>query len=88
MKILFDPTKDSINQQKHGCSLALAEAFEWNEALIWHDTRLDYGEDRFTGIGYVDNRLYVIVFVMRYDAHRIISLRKANDREILKYAQT
>lgn len=87
-KISFDPAKDQTNQQKHGVSLADAEAFGWNDSVIWPDTRMDYGEDRQCGIGYIANRLYFIVFVDRPKERRIISLRKANLREIKRYAET
>ena len=32
MKIDFDPAKDQANIEKHGCSLKLAERFEWEDA--------------------------------------------------------
>ena len=45
------------------------------------DTRLDYGEDRFMTVGYLDGRMVVVVWTMRGTSRRIISLRKANERE-------
>ncbi len=84
----FDPAKDSANQQKHGVSLADANSFEWETAVTWPDTRYEYGENRMIGIGYIGQRLYVIVFVERESYCRIISLRKANLREVKRYAET
>jgi uncharacterized protein len=88
MEIVFNTTKDAANKEKHGVSLGTAADFEWDEAVTWPDVRKDYGEDRMVGIGYIGNRLYVIVFVDRGDERRIISLRKANKREESIYAQT
>lgn len=45
------------------------------------DTRLDYGEDRFMTVGYLKDRMVVVIWTMRGTSRRIISLRKANDRE-------
>jgi uncharacterized protein len=88
MPIVFDPHKDSVNYQKHGVSLAEADRFEWDTAVVWADLRQDYGENRHIAIGYIGLRLYVLVFVEREPETRIISLRKANQREIKRYAET
>jgi uncharacterized DUF497 family protein len=88
MKIVFDAKKDSINQIKHGVSLATAELMEWETAVIWQDNRYDYQEVRMIALGYIGNRLFNIVFVERDNHRRIISLRKANQREIKRYAST
>ncbi len=86
MRLAFDPVKDEINREKHGCSLALAREFEWETATIWQDVRFDYGEDRFVGLGYISARIYVVIFFDRTRERRIISLRKANARERKIYA--
>jgi uncharacterized DUF497 family protein len=88
MKITFNPAKDVTNTTKHGVSMALADQFEWDTAVIWIDNRKDYGEPRMCGIGYIGLRLFFVVFVDRADNRRIISLRKANRREIERYAKT
>ncbi|WNB78043.1 BrnT family toxin [Methylomonas koyamae] len=86
MQITFDPEKDRINQQKHGLSLADAEKLEWSELFFWPDDRIDYGEPRFIGYAPIGQRLYCVVYVDRGDVRRIISLRKANPREVKLYA--
>ena len=87
MDFLFDLAKDEQNRVKHGISLALAIELEWDSTVVWLDERRAYGEDRMCGIGYIGNRLYFIVYVDRGEVRRIISLRKANLREIDKYAE-
>jgi uncharacterized DUF497 family protein len=85
MKITFDPAKDAINQEKHGVSLSDGARLEWDTALLWPDTRKDYGEDRVSGLVLIGTRLYCVVFTDRGEMRRIISLRKANDREVRSY---
>lgn len=88
MHITFDLAKDQRNTSKHGVSLGAAADFEWNDALVWVDERKEYGEARMCAIGYIEIRLYVVVYVDRADSRRIISLRKANLREVKQYAET
>ena len=83
----FDPAKDAANQDKHGVPLAKAAELEWNSTLTWPDLRREYGEPRQCGIGYIGLRLYAVAFVDRAEGRRIISLRKANRREVNRYAQ-
>ncbi len=88
MKIDFDPEKDAANLEKHGVSLADARRLDWDEMIWWPDTRRNYGEDRCVGVAPIGNRLFVVVYVDRNPARRIISLRKANEREVRLYAQS
>lgn len=85
MNIEFDPAKDLSNTLKHGVSLNYAQYLEWSNALIWNDTRRDYGELRKIALAPYQSRLYCVVFVERGDVNRIISLRKANQREFSHY---
>lgn len=87
MNITFDVAKDALNTSKHGVTLALAADFEWPSAVTWPDVRRDYGEPRQAGLGYIGDRLFAVVFVDRDGQRRIISLRKANQREEVIYAK-
>ncbi len=86
MQITFDQAKDALNKTKHGLSLSEATKLEWDDALIWQDTRRDYGEARMVALGVIGARLYCVVYVDRNDARRVISLRKANYKEAMDYA--
>lgn len=88
MKVTFDAAKDAVNQAGHGISLAQAAELEWDTAVTWPDLRRDYGEPRQCGLGYIGQRLYFVAFTDRADGRRVISLRKANRREVNRYAQT
>lgn len=92
MNVTFDTAKDAANLAKHGVSLTEAEGFEWGTAVVWPDTRRDYGEARMVALGYIGLRIMALVFVDRPPEkpteRRIISLRKANSREVKRYAET
>lgn len=92
MNITFDAAKDEANRAKHGVSLADAAVFEWSTAAIWPDRRRDYGEPRMMALGYIGMRVMAVVFTDRPEnqptERRIISLRKANAREVARYAET
>lgn len=87
MDITFDPAKDAINIAKHGVSLASAEQIEWETLWGFEDTRANYGEIRIIGFAYIGVRLHCVVFTDRGDTRRVISLRKANRKEIERYAE-
>ncbi len=81
----WDEGKDAANRAKHGVSLADAVRLEWGRAKQVMDRRHDYGEDRTIVFGHIGDRLYVCVLTRRNGKLRIISLRKANGREIRKH---
>lgn len=85
MRIEFDPDKDMANQRKHGLSLAEVERMDLGTAVIDPDRRYAYGEDRFQALGLIEARLHLLVFTMRGDVLRAISLRKANLKEVRRY---
>jgi len=87
MDVTFDPTKDAANRAKHGLSLTLAGSLDWESALVWTDIRSDYGETRQCALALLANRVHFVAFVDRSSARRIISLRKANEREVRRYAE-
>jgi hypothetical protein len=79
---VFDPVKDRINQAKHGVSLALAEVLFAGPHRTLMDDRFDYGEVRQIAFGCIQSRLFVCVYADRGTDRRVISLRKANSREM------
>jgi uncharacterized DUF497 family protein len=88
MKITFDAVKRAKNFEEKGLDFVrAAEVFDGATATV-RDERKDYGETRFVTTGRLDNRIVVVVWTPRGNARRIISMRKANEREIKKYAAT
>ncbi|MBY0271199.1 MAG: BrnT family toxin [Burkholderiales bacterium] len=80
-----DPKKERKNIAVRGLSLDLAEQLDWATALIWEDRRKDYGERRYCVLGFIEDRLHSVVFTPRDGKPRVISLRKANKREVSRY---
>jgi len=85
MKITFDPKKNADNIRDRQLSFDEVSKLEWSRAVILEDARKDYGERRFRVFGYVDERLYAVVFTPREGAVHVISFRKANSREVKRY---
>jgi uncharacterized DUF497 family protein len=56
--------------------------------MIIEDARRDYHERRLIAYGNISGRLHICVFTMRGTAFRIISLRRANRREINALGET
>jgi len=84
----WDPVKAERNALKHGVLFEAAEGFDWSGAAIMKDRRQDYGEPRFIAVGPIEQRLHVLVFTPRGTKIRVISLRKANEREKLRYERS
>lgn len=87
MRTSHDQAKSEANEGKHGVSLALARAIDWSSVWCAPDDRKDYGELREIGYAVIGARLYCVVFTQRGSAFRVISLRKANNREIERYEE-
>ena len=83
--ISFDPAKNERNIASRGISFEVAEQFEWDTALIVEDLRKEYGERRFRALGLIAGRLHAMVFAPRGGTVHVISLRKANRREMRRY---
>jgi len=86
-RLEWDEAKAAQNLAKRGVHFSDASRFDWQSAQIFLDDRQDYAEERFIARGHLDGRLHILVYVLRNDRLRIISLRKANARECRRYAQ-
>lgn len=87
MRISFDPAKNERNIRERGLSFESAVAFDFDGALVWVDDRQAYGETRYVAIGWLHGRPHVLCFTEAPGGIRVISLRKANPREIHRHAQ-
>ncbi|HQR54009.1 MAG TPA: BrnT family toxin [Burkholderiales bacterium] len=83
--VSFDPVKNERNIASRGISFEVAEQFEWNTAMVAEDLRKEYGERRFQALGFIAGRLHAMVFTPRDGKVHVISLRKANRREMRRY---
>ena len=85
MEYEWDEAKRLSNIAKHQIDFTAMNDFEWQTARRRESNR--YGEQRFAATGYIGDRLHRIIYTMRGDVRRIISLRKANPRERREYAE-
>ena len=88
MRITFDAVKREKTLRERGLDYARARVVFDGLTITLPDQRQDYGEPRFITAGWLDERLIVLVRTPRGLARRIISMRKANEREIDKYKQS
>jgi uncharacterized protein len=87
MQIEFDSAKDATNKAKHGVSLALAGELDWDAALVWVDDRFEYDELRMIALAPKTEILYYVAFLEFGEVRRVISLRRANRREVKHYVE-
>lgn len=85
MQITFDPDKRDKTLIERGVDFADAAAVFAGHHFTGEDTRQDYGEVRFITVGLLIGRMVVIVWTPRGEVRRIISMRKANEREQAQY---
>ena len=86
MDFEWDEAKSEACFQARSFDFAYAaRAFFDPDRVVQADTRHSYGEERFQVMGRIEQRLFVIVYTPRRDAIRIISARKANQREVRDY---
>jgi uncharacterized DUF497 family protein len=87
MEYEWDDAKARSNLTKHGLDFTDVVTFDWSAALVEQDRRHAYGEQRLRAYGPLYGRIVVLVFTMRGTTCRVISLRKANSREVTGYEQ-
>ena len=85
VQITYDPAKNERNIRERGLSFERAREFDFDSASIGSEFR--HGEMRNLGAGYLDRRLHILCYRLIPDGIRVISFRKANDREARKYGK-
>lgn len=87
LKVEFDQKKSDKNAVERQLPFDMVDDFDFRTAQIRQDTRRDYGEVRWIGVGFIGTRLHVVAFKMMKNSIRVFSLRKANAREVRKYVE-
>lgn len=87
MKIEFDAAKSERNAKERSLPFGRVEELDWDGAVFAEDTRKPYPERRFVALGMIADRLHVVCFTLVAGGIRVISFRKANDREVKRYEQ-
>ncbi len=86
MEFEWDADKSDACFTERGFDFAFVlRAFLDADRLIHKDTRWDYGEDRYQLLGAIDGRVFFVAYTIRGTLIRIISARKANQREVHDY---
>lgn len=83
MPISYDENKRAETLENRGLDFATAgeTLFSDEPLLTVQDDRIDYGEERWQTMGPLRGHIVMIVWTLRDGTHRIISMRKCNDRE-------
>ena len=87
MRLAYDPVKNRENIAKRGLSFDRVAELDWATARMVEDKRENYGEPRVSVMGLLNGRLHVAIITRREDAIRVISFRKANEREVKRDEQ-
>ena len=87
MHYKHNPKNLAENVAKHQVWFEFADDFEWETAIVTVDNRHQYAEIRFRATGLIAQRVHVLVFCFRETKIRLISLRRANQREVKRYAR-
>jgi uncharacterized DUF497 family protein len=85
MALTWDEAKRRANLKKHGVDFAAAAEFEWDTVL--ESTDDSHGEVRWVATGFIGSKLYVLVYAETEETIRVISLRRATKREIVRYVE-
>jgi uncharacterized DUF497 family protein len=85
VEITFDPRKSERNLRERSLGFEQAAEFDFVSASYFNELR--NGEHRLVAVGYLKNRLHILCFLPRQGGVRVISFRKANDREARKYGK-
>ena len=81
MRITCDPAKRQRTLQERGLDMRRAKEIFAGYHFTRVDDRFDYGEPRFTTVGWLDSRLVVFVWTPRGTARRVVSMRHCHERE-------
>ena len=81
----WDEKKRLANLVRHKVDFKDVVDFQWDTAMETIDDRFDYGEERWVTVGFIKNKLHIMAYTFRAQAIRIISLRKANKKEMKYY---
>jgi uncharacterized DUF497 family protein len=85
VEITFDPKKSERNLRERNLGFEQAAEFGFAAATYFNEVR--NGENRLVAVGYFKKRLHILCFLPTAVGVRVISFRKANDREARKYGK-
>ena len=81
MEFAWDPAKSAATERGRGIGFDRAAEIFFGRTVEWPDDREDYGESRIRAVGESTGELLHVVYTRRGDTVRIISARRANQKE-------
>lgn len=81
ISLSFNPAKSERNRRERNLPFERAYDFDFETAEFFSDQHFDFPERRFVAIGYLDDRLHILVFAELENCHHVISFRKAHEHE-------
>ncbi len=85
IRIEYDDAKSARNAHDRGLPFSMAHQFNFSTAHYEVDARNPYPETRYVALGYLGERLHVLCSMHITGGNRVISFRKANQRERMAY---
>jgi hypothetical protein len=87
VRVIFDPAKNERNIRERGLSFEETACCSFDTALYAIDRRKEYAEVRYVAVGLHGDRPHVLCLTEAAEGIRVVSFRKANAREVKRYAQ-
>jgi uncharacterized DUF497 family protein len=87
VRITYDPPKRDKTLRERGLDFADAVGVFAGPTLTRPDLRKDYGEDRYQTLGYLEDRLVMVVWTPRGEERHVFSMRKCNEREQARFRE-
>jgi uncharacterized protein len=87
VKITFNPAKRQAALSERGLDFADAAMVFAGPTITVQDTRRDHGEARYQTVGFLADRMVMVVWTPRGEARHVMSMRKCNDREKAIYQE-
>lgn len=81
MEFEWDSAKHERNLHTRGIGFDEATLIFEGEVIEWPDTRTSYGEVRINAIGEANGKVLGVIYTMRGEVVRIITVWKANRKD-------
>jgi uncharacterized protein len=82
MELEFDEAKRLWTIENRGLDFTQAVEVFTSSYLQFEDDRYDYGEQRYITFGFINDRAVAIVWTLRNNNRRIISMRYVHEEEL------
>ena len=85
MKFEYDEQKSQINKEKHGIDFVEAQNLWQDEDALVIPANIVDNEIRYALISKILTKCFVVIFTIREDTNRIISVRRCRKNEEKNY---